>query len=215
MFSDESFFSYQIIFGCAISSEWCSFSFCFLLQNSGMFVEASFLFFSFLLFLFCVLLWLVVFITCDPCLQYMNSLSYLSSEAFSSIPPELVPDLQKMLSANETFRPTALDFTGKHICCLNPVLMFFRSISCIISNYYHGVDYNGIYDVCIHERQLLDPLEYQEMICQNVFFFANMKYYIYFSQTQVMHLLILPPTRSWPTHHIFANSYIIWGHWTL
>ncbi|XP_057504105.1 SCY1-like protein 2 A [Actinidia eriantha] len=44
--------------------------------------------------------------------MYMNSLSYLSGEAFSSIPPELVPDLQKMLSANETFRPTALDFTG-------------------------------------------------------------------------------------------------------
>ncbi|XP_057502486.1 SCY1-like protein 2 A isoform X1 [Actinidia eriantha] len=44
--------------------------------------------------------------------MYTNSLSYLSSEAFSSIPPELVPDLQKMLSANETSRPTALDFTG-------------------------------------------------------------------------------------------------------
>lgn len=44
--------------------------------------------------------------------MYMNTLTYLSSEAFSSIPPELVPDLQKMVSANEAFRPTALDFTG-------------------------------------------------------------------------------------------------------
>lgn len=46
-------------------------------------------------------------------LQYMNNLTYLTSQAFSSIPPELVPDLQRMLSANATFRPTALDFTGK------------------------------------------------------------------------------------------------------
>ncbi|XP_058196030.1 SCY1-like protein 2 A [Rhododendron vialii] len=44
--------------------------------------------------------------------MYMNTLTYLSSEAFSSIPPELVPDLQKMVSANEALRPTALDFTG-------------------------------------------------------------------------------------------------------
>ncbi|XP_057972943.1 SCY1-like protein 2 A [Malania oleifera] len=44
--------------------------------------------------------------------MYMNTLTYLSNEAFSSIPPELVPELQRMLSANETFRPTALDFTG-------------------------------------------------------------------------------------------------------
>ncbi|KAK3038240.1 hypothetical protein RJ639_030849 [Escallonia herrerae] len=43
--------------------------------------------------------------------MYMNTLTYLSSEAFSSIPSELVPDLQKMLSTNETFRPSALDFT--------------------------------------------------------------------------------------------------------
>lgn len=48
-------------------------------------------------------------------LQYMNTLTYLSREAFSSIPPELVPDLQRMLSANEAFRPTALDFTGLYI----------------------------------------------------------------------------------------------------
>lgn len=50
---------------------------------------------------------------CFSFLQYMNTLNYLSSAAFSSIPPELVPDLQKMLSANESFRPTAMDFTGK------------------------------------------------------------------------------------------------------
>ncbi|XP_047325757.1 SCY1-like protein 2 A isoform X2 [Impatiens glandulifera] len=44
--------------------------------------------------------------------MYMNNLTYLSSGAFSSIPPELAPDLQRMLSANETLRPSALDFTG-------------------------------------------------------------------------------------------------------
>ncbi|XP_011004854.1 PREDICTED: SCY1-like protein 2 [Populus euphratica] len=44
--------------------------------------------------------------------MYMNTLNYLSSAAFSSIPPELVPDLQKMLSANESSRPTAMDFSG-------------------------------------------------------------------------------------------------------
>ncbi|KAM2675545.1 hypothetical protein EV1_002299 [Malus domestica] len=44
--------------------------------------------------------------------MYMNTLSYLSSEAFSSIPSELVPDLQRMISTNEAFRPTAIEFTG-------------------------------------------------------------------------------------------------------
>lgn len=44
--------------------------------------------------------------------MYMNNLTYLSSEAFSSIPHELVADLKRMLSLNEALRPTALDFTG-------------------------------------------------------------------------------------------------------
>jgi hypothetical protein len=44
----------------------------------------------------------------------MNTLTYLSSDAFSSIPSDLVPDLQRMLSSNESFRPTAMDFTGKY-----------------------------------------------------------------------------------------------------
>ncbi|CAI0556333.1 unnamed protein product [Linum tenue] len=44
--------------------------------------------------------------------MYMNTLNYLSSGSFSSIPSELVPDLQRMLSANESFRPSAMDFTG-------------------------------------------------------------------------------------------------------
>ncbi|KAK8691840.1 hypothetical protein V6N13_075335 [Hibiscus sabdariffa] len=44
--------------------------------------------------------------------MYMNTLTYLSNEAFSSIPPELIHDLQRMLSANESIRPAALDFTG-------------------------------------------------------------------------------------------------------
>lgn len=44
--------------------------------------------------------------------MYMNTLTYLSSETFSCIPSELVPDLQRMLSANESSRPTAIDFTG-------------------------------------------------------------------------------------------------------
>ncbi|XP_015058341.1 SCY1-like protein 2 [Solanum pennellii] len=44
--------------------------------------------------------------------MYMNNLNYLSSEAFSSIPQELVPDLHNMLSANEALRPTAMGFTS-------------------------------------------------------------------------------------------------------
>lgn len=44
--------------------------------------------------------------------MYMNTLTYLSNEAFSSIPPELVPDLQRMLSVTESIRPSALEFTG-------------------------------------------------------------------------------------------------------
>lgn len=44
--------------------------------------------------------------------MYMNTLNYLTSETFSSIPSELVPDLQRMLSSNESLRPSALDFTG-------------------------------------------------------------------------------------------------------
>ncbi|KAL5716068.1 SCY1-like protein 2 A [Ranunculus cassubicifolius] len=44
--------------------------------------------------------------------MYMNSLTYMSHETFSSIPTDLVLDLQKMLSATESSRPSALDFTG-------------------------------------------------------------------------------------------------------
>ncbi|KAL9269986.1 SCY1-like protein [Drosera capensis] len=50
--------------------------------------------------------------------MYMNSLNYLTNEAFSSIPSELVPDLQRMLSVNESQRPSASDFTGS---------LFFRN----------------------------------------------------------------------------------------
>ncbi|OVA12283.1 Protein kinase domain [Macleaya cordata] len=44
--------------------------------------------------------------------MYMNTLSYLQHESFSSMPPDLVTDLQRMLSMNEASRPSALDFTG-------------------------------------------------------------------------------------------------------
>ncbi|KAJ8759547.1 hypothetical protein K2173_007171 [Erythroxylum novogranatense] len=44
--------------------------------------------------------------------MYMNTLTYLSSETFSTIPSELIPDLHRMLSMNESYRPTAMDFTG-------------------------------------------------------------------------------------------------------
>ncbi|KAL1212485.1 SCY1-like protein 2 B [Cardamine amara subsp. amara] len=50
--------------------------------------------------------------------MYMNTLNYITNESFSSIPSDLVSDLQRMLSTNESFRPTALDFTGSN---------FFRS----------------------------------------------------------------------------------------
>lgn len=54
----------------------------------------------------------------------MNTLTYLSSDTFSSIPPELVPDLQRMLSPNESSRPTAIGFTGKS-SLLNVKLSFY------------------------------------------------------------------------------------------
>lgn len=57
----------------------------------------------------------------------MNTLNYLSNDAFSSIPSELVPDLQRMLSVNESFRPTAMDFTGKR---LKPDRPFISSSFC-------------------------------------------------------------------------------------
>ncbi|KAK9085650.1 hypothetical protein Sjap_026061 [Stephania japonica] len=44
--------------------------------------------------------------------MYTNSLTYLSNNAFSSISPELVHDLQRLLSVNESSRPSASDFTG-------------------------------------------------------------------------------------------------------
>ncbi|KAK7283822.1 hypothetical protein RIF29_13568 [Crotalaria pallida] len=44
--------------------------------------------------------------------MFTNTLTYLSSDAFSSIPSELVSDLQRMLSQNVSSRPTAMDFTG-------------------------------------------------------------------------------------------------------
>uniref|UniRef100_M4DI13 Protein kinase domain-containing protein n=1 Tax=Brassica campestris TaxID=3711 RepID=M4DI13_BRACM len=50
--------------------------------------------------------------------MYLNTLNYITNESFSSIPSDLVSDLQRMLSMNETYRPTALDFTGSS---------FFRS----------------------------------------------------------------------------------------
>uniref|UniRef100_A0A1J3HUQ0 SCY1-like protein 2 n=1 Tax=Noccaea caerulescens TaxID=107243 RepID=A0A1J3HUQ0_NOCCA len=50
--------------------------------------------------------------------MYTNTLNYITNESFSSIPSDLVSDLQRMLSTNESFRPTALDFTGSS---------FFRS----------------------------------------------------------------------------------------
>ncbi|KAJ6851299.1 SCY1-like protein 2 isoform X1 [Iris pallida] len=44
--------------------------------------------------------------------MYINTLTYLTSEAFSVIPQELIGDLQRMLSQDEASRPTASDFTG-------------------------------------------------------------------------------------------------------
>uniref|UniRef100_J3L1W4 Protein kinase domain-containing protein n=2 Tax=Oryza brachyantha TaxID=4533 RepID=J3L1W4_ORYBR len=44
--------------------------------------------------------------------MYMNSLTYLTSEAFSNIPADLVVDLQRMLSVDVASRPSAMAFTG-------------------------------------------------------------------------------------------------------
>ncbi|KAK3161288.1 hypothetical protein QOZ80_1BG0075190 [Eleusine coracana subsp. coracana] len=44
--------------------------------------------------------------------MYMNALTYLTSEAFSNIPSDLVVDLQRMLSIDAVSRPSAMAFTG-------------------------------------------------------------------------------------------------------
>ncbi|AQK96599.1 ARM repeat superfamily protein [Zea mays] len=44
--------------------------------------------------------------------MYMNALTYLTSEAFSNIPSDLVLDLQRMLSMDALSRPSAMAFTG-------------------------------------------------------------------------------------------------------
>uniref|UniRef100_A0ACD5VLK4 Uncharacterized protein n=1 Tax=Avena sativa TaxID=4498 RepID=A0ACD5VLK4_AVESA len=44
--------------------------------------------------------------------MYMNSMTYLTSEAFSGIPTDLVADLQRMLSVDAASRPSAMAFTG-------------------------------------------------------------------------------------------------------
>lgn len=45
----------------------------------------------------------------------MNMLTYSLHESFSVIPPDLVTDLRRMLSLDETLRPSALDFTGNDL----------------------------------------------------------------------------------------------------
>lgn len=74
-------------------------------------------------------------------LQYMNSLTYLSREAFSSIPSDLVPDLQRMLSSNETFRPTASDFTGENTG-LSKFLCICNYVFIILNHVYHMEPYS-------------------------------------------------------------------------
>ncbi|XP_038975484.1 SCY1-like protein 2 [Phoenix dactylifera] len=58
--------------------------------------------------------------------MYTNSLTYLTSEAFSVIPPELIVDLQSMLSVDEAARPSASDFTGSSFFRLDTRLRALR-----------------------------------------------------------------------------------------
>ncbi|XP_078428236.1 SCY1-like protein 2 A [Wolffia australiana] len=44
--------------------------------------------------------------------MYMNMLTYSLHESFSVLPPDLVMDIRRMLSLDETLRPNALEFTG-------------------------------------------------------------------------------------------------------
>ncbi|KOM49311.1 hypothetical protein LR48_Vigan08g013800 [Vigna angularis] len=60
--------------------------------------------------------------------MYTNTLTYLSSDAFSSIPSELVHDLQRMLSPNESSRPTAMDFTGCGSCSHSLAATFLENL---------------------------------------------------------------------------------------
>lgn len=75
----------------------------------------------------------------------MNSLTYLSTESFASIPPELVPDLQRMLSSNESFRPTALDFTGNTIWNSNLIDTFSFSFKGTCGDVSCNVEYLILY----------------------------------------------------------------------
>uniref|UniRef100_A0A0D6R132 Protein kinase domain-containing protein n=1 Tax=Araucaria cunninghamii TaxID=56994 RepID=A0A0D6R132_ARACU len=43
---------------------------------------------------------------------YTSKIAYLSHDDFSNIPSDLLHDLRRMLNADETSRPSALDFTG-------------------------------------------------------------------------------------------------------
>lgn len=58
----------------------------------------------------------------------MNTLNYITNESFSSIPSDLVSDLQRMLSTNESFRPTAIDFTGKCAPTVDEVFVFLVTV---------------------------------------------------------------------------------------
>lgn len=81
-------------------------------------------------------------------MQYMNSLTYLTSETFSVIPSELIIDLRRMLSMDETSRPSATEFTGKELC---PVII---RLIC-----HHWYNLHWIYVDLIFQRNFL-------LVCQ-------------------------------------------------
>ena len=56
----------------------------------------------------------------------MNALTYSLNEAFSVIPPDLVTDLRRMLSLDESLRPGALEFTGND--CLLVYYFLFSAV---------------------------------------------------------------------------------------
>lgn len=70
----------------------------------------------------------------------MNTLTYLSNEAFSSIPPELVHDLQRMLSSNESIRPSAVNFTGNNNGSMVDLVIFLY--------FKTKMEWKGLFPVC-------------------------------------------------------------------
>nr|CAB3477619.1 unnamed protein product [Digitaria exilis] len=72
--------------------------------------------------------------------MYMNALTYLTSEAFSNIPSDLVSDLQRMLSMDAVSRPSAMAFTGSSFFRDDTRLRALRFLDHLLVNMWKDFD---------------------------------------------------------------------------